>query len=116
MARTAAVLLPVPDVPAVTPEVNQLSDSRLDRFFTSTERISIIDDVFTTYNELISLKEKDISELVGAFGCFTIPNGTIIFGVRCTKKIRWLVHWAQDRRWTKFTITFVATNNRRREG
>ena len=87
----------MPVVPAVTPEIDQLNEIlNWIGFSTPTERIAIIDHAFTTCDEIISLKEKYISELAEAFGRRTTSNGRIIFGVSRTKMIKWLVDWAQD--------------------
>ena len=60
----------------VISEINQLSEIlNWISFSTTTDYIYIIDDAFTTYDELISLKEKDISKLAEAFSRRTTSNG-----------------------------------------
>ena len=64
-------------------EFDQLSGIlNLIGFSVPAKRIAIIDDVFTMYNELISLRERNISKLAEAFDRRTISNGKIILGVR----------------------------------
>ena len=78
-------------------EINQLgSILNWIGFTTTTEHIVITTDVLTTYDDLLSLKQKDITEPSEAFSRRTTNNGKINLGVRRTKKLKWLVHWAQD--------------------
>ena len=66
-------------IPTCTPtafEINQLSSILNWIGFTSApERVAIISYVFTTYNNLFSLKEKDITKLIEAFSRCTTSNG-----------------------------------------
>jgi hypothetical protein len=51
----------------------------------------------TTFEEMDSMKEKDIRELLAeSYGRRTINDGRFIFGVRRTKHLIGLVHWVQD--------------------
>ena len=65
-------------------------------FTSAPEHISITTNAFTMYDNLLSLKEKDITELSEAFSSRTTTNRKINFDVRRTKKMKWLVHWAQN--------------------
>ena len=56
----------------------------------------IIDDAFESYNDLLELKSKDITDLSASFGRRTALNGRIIFGSRKTKKLKSLVCWVKD--------------------
>ena len=74
-------------------EINQLSSILNWIGFTNTpECIAITTDAFTTYGDLLSLKEKDIIKLSEAFSRRTTANGKIKFAVRRTKKLKCLVH------------------------
>ena len=74
------------------PEIYQLSNILTWIGFTSApEYIAIITDAFTMYDGLLSLKEKDIAELNEVFSRCT-TNKKVNFGVRHTKKLKWLVH------------------------
>ena len=50
----------------------------------------------TTFEDIDSVKEKDIRELAESYGRRTINDGRFIFGVRRTKHLIGLVHWVQD--------------------
>ena len=49
-----------------------------------------------TYADMQTLKEKDITNLSDPFGRRTEKNGKIDFGIRRTKKPKFMLHWAQD--------------------
>ena len=65
-------------------------------FTTADDRNAIIDDAFESYNDLLELTSKDITELSASFGRRTLLNGRIIFGSRKTKKLKSLVCWVKD--------------------
>ena len=65
-------------------------------FTNAPESIEITIDAFAAYDDLLSLKEKDITELREAFSLRTTANGKVNFSVRYTKKLKCLVRWAQD--------------------
>ena len=48
------------------------------------------------YADMQTLKEKDITDLSNSFGRRTEKNGKIDFGIRRTKKPKFMLHWAQD--------------------
>ena len=80
-------ILPARALPV--PEIDQLSNIlNWIRFTNTPERIAITIDVFTTYDDLFSLEEKDITELSEAFSRRTTTNRKIKFGVRRTKKLK----------------------------
>ena len=54
--------------------------------------MSIINNAFTDYADMITLKEKDITEMSESFGRRTVTNGRIEFSIRRTKKLKFLVH------------------------
>ena len=82
------------------PEIDQLSSILTWIGFTNApERIAITTNAFTTYDDLLSLKEKDITGLSEAFSCHTTNNGKINFCVRRTMKLKWRVHWTQHFYW-----------------
>ena len=65
-------------------------------FSIADDRQFIIDDAFESYNDLLELKSKDITDLSASFGRRTALNGRIIFGSRKTKKLKSLVCWVKD--------------------
>ena len=49
-------------------------------FIIADDRQFIIDDAFESYNDLLELTSKDITDLSASFGRRTILNGRILFG------------------------------------
>ena len=79
------------------PEIDQIGEILTWIGFTDpANRTSIIDDAFNTYADIRSLKEKDISELSESFSRRTQANGRIDFGIRRTKKMKFMLHWVHD--------------------
>ena len=62
-------------------------------FVNIKEREVITIDVFESYDDLLSLKHKDISSLSENFGRRTIQNGQIVFGSCKTQKLQSLLYW-----------------------
>ena len=65
-------------------------------FIIADDRQFIIEDAFESYNDLLELTSKDITDISASFGRRTILNGRIIFGSRKTKKLKSLVCWVKD--------------------
>ena len=79
------------------PEIDQIGEILTWIGFTDpANRKSIIDDAFNTYADIRSLKEKDISELSESFSRRTQANCRIDFGIRRTKKMKFMLHWVHD--------------------
>ena len=79
------------------PEIDQIGEILTWIGFTDpANRTSIIDDAFNTYADIRSLKEKDISELSESFSRRTQANGRIDFGIRRTKKMKFMLHCVHD--------------------
>ena len=92
----AAVVPAVVAVPAV-PEIDQLNQClEWIGFPVENERLSIMQDAFTTYADIQEMKEKDVTELSASFSRRTNANGRIAFGIRRTKKLMHLLHWVHD--------------------
>ena len=51
---------------------------------------------FESFDDLKSMKEKDIRDLAESYGRRTVADGRFIFGVRRTKYLIGMVHWVQD--------------------
>ena len=60
------------------------------------QRTDIINDVFITFDGILSLNEKDIKDLSEVFGLRTANNRRINFGICRTKKFKVMLHWFQD--------------------
>jgi hypothetical protein len=65
-------------------------------FRVQAERQSLINDCFTSFDDLSSLTSKDITSMASDFSSRTVANGRIIFGTGRTKLIRALIHWIGD--------------------
>jgi len=59
-------------------------------------RNSIVEDGFGSYQELLSLTEKDIGALAKGFAERTLAQGRIVFGLRKTNLLKASINWAQD--------------------
>jgi len=83
--------------PPVVPEIDQIGQILTWIGFTdATQRLSIIDDAFNCYMDMLALKEKEMFELSDSFSRRTATTGRIVFGIRRTKKLKSLLHWVQD--------------------
>ena len=81
---------------AIPPEINQIRDILTWIGFTTiAERNEITSDAFTTFDDILSLKEKDIKEFSEAFGRRSATNERINFDIRRTKKLKSILHWFQ---------------------
>ena len=92
----AAVVPAVVAVPVV-PEIDQLNQClEWIGFPVENERLSIMQDAFTSYADIQEMNEKDVTELSASFSRRTNTNGRIAFGIRRTKKLMHLLHWVHD--------------------
>ena len=51
---------------------------------------------FASFDNLKSMKEKDVRDLAESYGRHTAGDGRFIFGVRRTQYLIGLIHWVQD--------------------
>jgi hypothetical protein len=51
---------------------------------------------FEAFEDLASMKEKDIRDLAESYGRRTVADGRFIFGVRRIRYLLGLIHWVQD--------------------
>jgi hypothetical protein len=65
-------------------------------FAAANNRISIAQDGFELFEDIMSLSEKDVSSLAKEFAERMVASGKILFGLRRTNLLRATVHWAQD--------------------
>jgi hypothetical protein len=91
------VVNPVPPVVPPPPAVEPM-DLALEwiGFGIAATRERIRVEGFGTFEDLNSMKEKDIRDLAESYGRRTIGDGRFIFGIRRTKYLIGLVHWVQD--------------------
>jgi hypothetical protein len=81
---------------AAVPEIDQLREI-LDwiGFAQNADRSSINQGVFEEYTDIQSLNEKDITELSDSLSRRTATNGRVGFGIRRTKRLKFMMHWVQ---------------------
>lgn len=48
------------------------------------------------FEDLKSIKEKDIPDLADSYGCRTVNDGQFIFGIHRVKYLIGMIHWVQD--------------------
>ena len=65
-------------------------------FSEESVRNNISSDGFESFEDIMTLKEKDISELAKGFADRSVANGKVIFGLRRTNLLKAIVHWVQD--------------------
>jgi hypothetical protein len=65
-------------------------------FAVANDRISIAKDGFETFEDIMSVSEKDVSSLAKRIAERTVASGKIVFGLRQTNLLRATTHWAQD--------------------
>jgi hypothetical protein len=63
---------------------------------TANDRISIAQDGFESFEDIMSLSEKDVSSLAKGFAERMVASGKIVFGLPRMNLLRATVHWAQD--------------------
>ena len=74
-------------IPQPLPEIDQISQILEWIGFTDQgQRTRIINDAFTTYDDILAMNDKDVTELSTLFGRRTAANEKIDFGIRRTKK------------------------------
>ena len=82
---------------AILTELNQIHDILTWIGFTTIAQWNVItNDVFPTFDDILSLKDKDIKELNEALVRRSATNGRIHFGIRRTKKLKSMLHWFQE--------------------
>jgi hypothetical protein len=59
-------------------------------------RNRIREEGFETFEDLATMKEKDIRDLAESYGRRTIVDGRAIFGLRRIRYLIGLIHWVQD--------------------
>ena len=92
-------VLPPPEVPLVPPlAAMDPMDLALEwiGFAIAGTRERIRVEGFGSFDDLNSMKEKDIRDLAESYGRRTVGDGRFIFGIRRTKYLIGLVHWVQD--------------------
>jgi hypothetical protein len=65
-------------------------------FVNAGDRTNVVQDGFESFDNILSLSEKDINSLSKGFSDRTAANGRINFGLRHTNHLKATIHWAQD--------------------
>ena len=82
---------------AAVPEIDQLREILgWIGFVDNADRESIIKGAFEAYSDIQSLNEKDITEMSESYSKRTTTAGKIDFGIRRTKRLKFMMHWVHD--------------------
>ena len=65
-------------------------------FRTAPQKASMVEDSFSSWEDVRMLSDKDIDGMATSFATRTANNGRIIFGTNRTKYVKATVHWVQD--------------------
>jgi hypothetical protein len=74
-------------------------------FDSANHRDLINDDGLKSYEDMLSLAEKDIGALAKGFTERTVAQGRIVFGLRRTNRLKAAINWAQDFRRVSREVT-----------
>ena len=80
-------------------------------FIVPDQRISIAEDGFESFDDMLSLTEKDVGSMAKGFAERTQAQGRIIFGLRRTNLLKAAVHWAQDFRRISRVVSLDGIDN-----
>ena len=93
MAAAAGIIPVAVIIPPPQPEIDQLTQIlEWIRFADAGDCTEIIQDIFTTYDAVLAMTEKGITELSASFSRRTVTNGRIHFGIHHTKKLKHMLH------------------------
>ena len=95
-AAAAAALVGLPPIPERDETQELIQCMQWIGFNDADARTEIVNESFQFYEDLYDLCEKEIDTLSTSFSSRTVANGRINFGLRRTKKIKFLLHWVQD--------------------
>jgi hypothetical protein len=89
---------PAPAIEVVDPPVINEMDLALTwiGFDNEATRDRIQDEGFASFDDLKSMKEKDVRDLAESYGRRTVVDGRFIFGVRRIRYLIGMLHWVQD--------------------
>ena len=65
-------------------------------FNVAATRARIREEGFESFDDLVTMKEKDIRDLAESYSRRTIADGRAIFGIRRIRLLIGLIHWVQD--------------------
>ena len=85
---------PVPEVLEVVPVMDTVLEWI--GFNVAATRERIREEGFETFDDLVTMKEKDVRDLAESYSRRTIADGRAIFGVRRIRFLIGLIHWVQD--------------------
>ena len=64
--------------------------------FTEQQVAYLVEDSFSSFEDVRDLETKDIRDLADSYQKRTQQNGRIVFGMRRIKRLQHLIYWAQD--------------------
>ena len=79
-------------------------------FVTAGQKNAVYEDSISSYNDLNGLTKDDIDSMARGYASRTLNDGRIHLGIRRIKRLKALVHWAQDFRRISKTPTVVSTS------
>ena len=81
-------------------------------FAEGIQRNRTINDTSATYDDILTMKKKDVTELSTSFSRQTSANERISFGIRRTNKLKHLVYWVQDSTRTSYKASINRLDSR----
>ena len=89
------------------PEDEQIAQSLEWIGFTENQAISIVDEGFDCFDDVMECSSNDISELALSFQKRTANEGRINFKLKRTKRIKALTQWTRDFRRTNNQLSLM---------
>ena len=79
-------------------------------FVTAGQKNAVYEDSISSYNDLNGLTKNDIDSMPRGYASRTLNDGRIHLGIRRIKRLKALVHWAQDFRRISKSPTVISTS------
>jgi len=79
-------------------------------FATDVQKNAVYNDSMSSFADLNGLTGEDIDSMARGYASRTVADGRIHFGIRRIKRLKALVHWAQDFRRISKIPTVVSTS------
>ncbi len=111
MAAAAAAAAAAAIVQAAVEETNMMLILEHVGFANLADREAIRDDALRSYDDALTLTEKDVSNLLKDFKDRTLAQGRIQFGLRRTNDLKMTICWAQDFRRISKEVTLDGITN-----
>ena len=79
-------------------------------FVTAGQKNAVYEDSISSYNDLNGLTKDDIDSMARGYASRTLNDGRIHLGIRRIKRLKALVHWAQDFRRISKSPSVISTS------